>query len=79
MRLALELVAQLTHRQCERGDPAKLGGFPPLRFVPDKPSESEGKKENTVTIKMDDHVQKIFYQFKSGNAERMIEVTRKHK
>ena len=79
MRLTLELVAQLTHKQCERYDPAKLGGLPPLRFVPDKPDESEGKKENTVTIKMDDHVQKIFCQFKSGNAERMIEVTRAHK
>ena len=77
MRLSVD-IAQLTHRQCERGDPAKSGGLPPIRFVPEKPDDSEKGKDNTVTIRMDDHVKKNFDLFKSRNAERAIVLIRDH-
>ena len=75
MRLSID-IAQLTHKQCERGDPAKSGGLPPIRFVPEKPDESE--KDNTVTIKMDDHVKKNFKVFESGDTERVIALIQDH-
>ena len=77
MRLSVD-IAQLTHRQCERGDPAKSGGLPPIRFVPEKPEDSETAKDSSVTIRMDDHVKKNFDTFKSGNAERAIELIQDH-
>ena len=77
MRLSID-IAQLTHKQCERGDPAKSGGLPPIRFVPEKPDESEKGKDNTVTIRMDDHVKKNFNVFESGNTERVIGLIQDH-
>ena len=78
MRLSID-ITQLTHKQCERGDPAKNGGLPPIRFVPDKPDESStASKENLVTIKMDDHVKKTFKMFESRDTERVIELITDH-
>ena len=77
MRLSID-ITQLTHKQCERGDPAKSGGLPPIRFVPDKPDESDKSKDNLVTIKMDDHVKKTFKMFESGDTERVIELITDH-
>ena len=68
----------LTNRQCERCDPAKSGGIPPIRFVPEKPEEFDAEKHNTVKIRMDDEVIKMFQTFKIGNAEAVVNLIREH-
>ena len=78
MRLSA-CVSVLTHRQCERTDPARSGGLPPIRFVKAQPDESDAKiKKKTVTIKMDNQVKAVFETFTSGDAERAIELIRDH-
>ena len=49
----------LTNRKCERFDPARMGGIPPIRFVPDKHEKDEDndkKSHNTVKIAISDNV-----------------------
>ena len=78
MRLSA-CVSVLTHRQCERTNPARSGGLPPIRFVKAQPDESDAKiKKKTVTIKMDNQVKAVFEIFTSGDAERAIELIRDH-
>ena len=42
----------LSHRQCERFDPAKLGGLPVIRFVPDSDLEDSSEDEKGDTVKI---------------------------
>ena len=41
MKLRLALPDGLRHRDCERFDPVKLGGMPPMIFVPKPPASPE--------------------------------------
>ena len=71
MKLRLALPDGLRHKDCERFDPAKLGGMPPMRFVPDPPSsQEEGEvKGERIKIAVNDSVSKYFTEFVTGNAE----------
>ena len=77
MRLSVSTTL-LTHRQCERSNPTKSGGKPPIRFVPEKLEDFDANKTNTVKIRMDDEVIKMFQTLKSGNAEAIVNLIREH-
>ena len=77
MRLSVSTTL-LTNRQCERSDPAKSGGKPPIGFVPEKLEDFDADRTNTVKIRMDDEVIKMFQTFKSGNAEAVVNLIREH-
>ena len=64
----------LKHSECERGDPAKNGGAPPIRFV----VETLASKEDapTASIYTSEEVKETFHKFKEGSAEEMIEHVR---
>ena len=77
MRLSIG-VTQLMHRQCERNDPTKCGGKPPIRFVPEVEDSDAVKTKGSVKIRMDDDVIKVFDTFKSGDAEAVVNLIREH-
>ena len=64
----------LKHSECERGDPAKNGGAPPICFV----IETLASKEDapTASIYTSEEVKETFHKFKEGSAEEMIEHVR---
>ncbi len=65
MKLAFKLPAGINNQQCERFDPAKMGGRPPIRFVPEQgildAPESDGK--NRVKIQISNRITKSFELF----------------
>ena len=80
MKLRLALPDGLRHKDCERFDPAKLGGMPPMRFVPDPPSsQEEGEvKGERIKIAVNDSVSKYFTEFVTGNAESIAQLISDH-
>ena len=62
----------LTHHDCERGDPTKLGGEPPIKFVYDVPEPEDSKsRSSTLKIKFDTSEQ-YFNKFKGGNGKQAV-------
>ena len=80
MRLQMRLPDGLTNCKCERFDPARMGGIPPIRFVLKKTDkEDDGKKShNTVKIATSDNVQKYFELFETGGPESVVKLIRSH-
>ena len=79
----MKLPAGLNNRRCERFDPAKMGGLPPIRFVPTKTNEGTDKEDdkshrNRVKITISDNVQKYFDLFEVGGPESVIKLIRSH-
>ena len=77
MKLQMKLLAGLNNRRCERFDPAKMGGLPPIRFVPDKLHEGTDKMDdkshkNCVKITISENVSKYFELFEEGGPEAVI-------
>ncbi len=75
MKLVFKLRAGINNRRCERFDPAKMGGLPPIRFVPESGRhgdavESNGK--NYVKIQISNRVTKSFKLFVEGGPEAVI-------
>ncbi len=73
MRLLIKLPKGLSNRHCERFDPAKMGGLPPMRSVPEgdlDTMEKEGK--NCVKIAITKHIFKSFELFSEGGPEAVI-------
>ena len=73
--------AGLTNRKCERFDPGRMGGFPPIRFIsenPEKDEDDDTKKHNTVKIAISDNVTKVFETFEKGGPEAVIKLIRDH-
>ena len=64
----------LKHSECERGDPAKNGGAPPIRFVVETLASKED--DPTASIYTSEEVKETFHKFKEGSAEEMIEHVR---
>ena len=62
----------LSHQDCERGDPTKFGGEPPIRFVYDMPEPEDAEsRKSTVKIKFDNSEQ-YFSKFRGGNGEQAV-------
>ncbi len=83
MKLKFALPAGLQNRKCERFDPAKMGGLPPIRFVPESTHDSDSgskddSKRRTVKIKINDNVTKQFDVFLEGGPESVIQLIRNH-
>ena len=74
MKLAFKLPAGISNRRCKRFDPAKMGGLPPIRFVPKEGISNalENEKKNRVKIQISDHVTKSFELFSEGGPEAVI-------
>ena len=45
MKLRTALPSGLTNKMCERFDPTRMGGAPPIRFVPLSTSASQKKED----------------------------------
>ncbi len=79
MRLLIKLSKGLSNRHYKRFDPSKMGGLPPMRFVPESNldmMEKEGK--NQVKISITDHVSKSFELFSEGGPEAVIMLIQSH-
>ena len=75
----MKLPAGLTNHKCERFDPAKMGGNPPIRFVAkklEKEEDDDKKSHNTVKIAISDNVQKFFDLFEVGGPESVVKLIR---
>ena len=80
MRL-LGIPEGLTNRKCEKCEPKLIGGYPPIRFIPEKAIEDEevdGKKVNTVKVNINASVTKTFRAFAKGKPEAVIKLIRNH-
>ena len=79
MKLRTALPAGLTNRMCERADPDRLGGLPPIRFVPAPTAKQEdGEETDQVKITISSEVSKYYPVFKEGTAEDVINLIRVH-
>ena len=82
MKLRTALPSGLNHRMCKRHDPSRMGGDPPIRFIPS--TSASGKKdeedadEAKVKIHISADVQKYFPIFKEGDTEAVIDLIRIH-
>ena len=62
----------LSHQDCERGDPTKFGGEPPIRFVYDVP-EPDDTESRSATVKVKfDSTEQYFSKFRGGNGEQAV-------
>jgi hypothetical protein len=70
----------LVDKYCERFDPAKLGGLPPVRFIPNLAyaEETEESCRNRVKITILDSIQKYFPVFTNGGTEDVVSFIRTH-
>ena len=82
MKLKSALPAGLKNSQCEWFDPSRIGGLPPVRFVPNSHSEKEeGKekeKEHMVKITISYAVQKYYPIFKEGDTKDAVNLIKRH-
>ena len=83
MQLKHSIPSGLKNRQCERFDPIKMGGLPPIRFVAtarkDEPEDDgETTKQNSVKIKINDKITKNFRVFVKGDAAAVVQLIRDH-
>ena len=82
MKLKSALPTGLKNNQCERFDPSRVGGLPPVRFVPsshdEKEDSDEKEKEQMVKISVSDAVSKYFKVFKEGDTEDVVNLIQRH-
>ena len=82
MKLKSALPTGLKNQQCERFDPSRVGGLPPVRFVPsslnEKGESEEKEKEQMVKISVSDAVSKYFKVFKEGDTEDVVNLIQRH-
>ena len=82
MKLRTALPNGINNKMCERHDPSRMGGDPPIRFVPSL--SASGKKEegetedNQVKITISADVQKYYPIFKEGDTEAVINLIWTH-
>ena len=64
----------LVDKYCEWFDPAKLGGLPPVQFIPNLAyaEETEESRRNRVKITILDSIQKYFPVFTNGGTEDVV-------
>ena len=76
------LSAGLKNQQCKRFDPSRVGGLPPIRFVPSSQSEKEEsdekEKEQMVKISILEIVSKYFKIFKEGGTKDVVNLIQRH-
>ena len=70
----------LVDKYCERFDPVKLGGLPPVQFIPNLAyaEETEESRKNRVKIAILDSIQKYFPVFTNRGTEDVIYLIRTH-
>jgi len=80
MKLRTALPSGLTNKMCERFDPSRMGGMPPIRFVPSstETKKDEEESDDQVKITINSDVQKYYPIFKTGDAEAVINLIRMH-
>ena len=80
MKMNCALPKGLVSQSCERFDPARMGGLPSIRFVPDSTASSKDMDEGDerVKISVTDTTQKYVKVFKEGGAEAVIQLIRQH-
>ena len=80
MKSKITLPKGLLDKFCKWYDPAKLGGMPPARFLPNLryTKETEEFHRNRVKITILESIQKYFPVFKTGGAEDAINLARTH-
>jgi hypothetical protein len=81
MKLRTALPSGLTNKMCEQFDPSRMGGAPPIRFVPTTSAFSkkeDGEEPDQVKITISSEVSKYYNVFKEGNAEDVINLIRTH-
>ena len=82
MKLKSALPTGLKNNQCERFDPSRVGGLPPVRFVPSSLDEKEDvekkEKEQMVKISVSEAVSKYFKVFKEGDTEDVVNLIQRH-
>ena len=78
MKLRTALPSALTNKMCKRSDPSRMGGNPPIRFVPAPPatSKEEGEEPSQVKITISNEVSKYYTIFKEGTAEDVVNLIR---
>ena len=57
---------------CERYPVYKLGGAPPLRFVPEVSEKHDGEEKATVTLKVSEVAKDTYQKFLGGTAEEAV-------
>ena len=73
MKLRTALPAGLVNIMCKRTDPERMGGHPPIRFVPAPTAKQEdGEEPDQVKITISSEVSKYYAVFKEGTAEDVI-------
>ena len=66
-----ELLDDLKHSECKRGNLAKQGGgIPPIRFI--CPKANLDKEATTATIYMSHEVKEEFTKYSSGNTKLAV-------
>ena len=82
MKLKSALPTGLKNQQCKRFDPSRVGGLPPVRFVPSSHDEKEDgdekEKEQMVKISVSEAVSKYFKIFKEGDTEDVVNLIQRH-
>ena len=81
MKLRTALPSGLTNKMCERFDPSRIGGAPPIRFVPTTSAFSkkeDGEEPDQVKITISSEVSKYYNVFKEGNAEDVVNLIQTH-
>ena len=80
MKLRTALPSGLVNKMCERHDPLRMGGAPPIRFVPTSPalSKEDGEEPSKVKITISTEVSKYYTIFKEGTAEDVVNLIRRH-
>ena len=79
MKLRTALPGGLTNKMCKRSDPLRMGGNPPIRFVPAPSAKKEdGEETDQVKITISNEVSKYYTIFKEGTAEDVVNLIRMH-
>jgi hypothetical protein len=80
MKTKTALLKGLIDKYWEWFDPTKLGGLPPVRFIPNLAYAEETKEShrNHVKITILDSIQKYFQVFSTQGTEDIINLTRMH-
>ena len=82
MKLRTALPSFLANKMCERFDPSRMGGAPPISFVPSTTSaaqkKEEGEEPEQVKITISSDVSKYYDIFKEGETEDVVELIRTH-
>ena len=81
MKTKTALPKGLLDKFCKWFDPAKLGGLPPVRFVPNLvyAEETEESCRSRVKITISDSIQKYFPIFFNGGTAEVVDLIWTHK